>query len=172
MVHIQAAIQSILQQLSNGGTATFPGGTQIQVHRPDSDGRYFEDFFDRCDREMVTTFLLSGRAMLEARHGSKADTGASQDVVDDLVQYIRRELCDMLTHRLFRPFVEMNFGADFAERFTPRATMLKMSRPDFAVNATAVAALVSAGYIDPSQLPDIDREILGLPERAATFAST
>jgi len=166
MVHIQAAIQSILQQLSNGGTATFPGGTQIQVHRPDSNGQYFEDFFDRCDREMVTTFLLSGRAMLEARHGSKADTGASQDVVDDLVQYIRRELCDMLSHRLFRPFVEMNFGSDFAERFTPKATMLKMSRPDFAINATAVAALVSAGYIDPSQLPDIDREILGLPERA------
>lgn len=165
-VHIQAAIQSILQQLSNGGTATFPGGTKVEVHRPDSNGQYFEDFFDRCDREMVTTFLLSGRAMLEARHGSKADTGASQDVVDDLVQFVRREICDMLTHRLFRPFVEMNFGAAFAERYTPVATMLKMSRPDFAINATAVASLVTAGYIDPSQLPDIDREILGLPERA------
>ncbi len=165
-VHIQAAIQSILQQLSNGGTATFPGGTQIQVHRPDSDGKYFEDFFDRCDREMVTTFLLSGRAMLEARHGSKADTGASQDVVDDLIQFVRREICDMLTHRLFRPFVALNFGNDFAERYTPHATMLKMSRPDFAVNATAVASLVTAGYIDRSQLAEIDREILGLPERS------
>jgi len=166
-VHIQTAIQSILQQLSNGGTATFPGGTKVEVHRPDSDGQYFEEFFDRCDREMVTTFLLSGRAMLEARHGSKADTGASQDVVDDLVQFVRREICDMLTLRLFRPFVEMNFGVEFAEKYSPVATMLKMSRPDFAVNATAVAALVTAGYIDQSQLPDIDREILGLPERAA-----
>ncbi len=164
-VHIQAAIQSILQQLSNGGTATFPGGTKIEVHRPDSDGKYFEDFFDRCDREMVTTFLLSGRAMLEARHGSKADSGASQDVVDDLVQFVRQEICDLIEQRLFRPFVELNFGADFAQRYTPKATMLKMSRPDFAANATAVAALKTAGYLDPSQLPDIDREILGLPER-------
>ncbi len=167
-VHIQSAIQSILQQLSNGGTATFPGGTKLEVHRPDSNGSYFEDFFDRCDREMVTTFLLSGRAMLEARHGSKADSGASQDVVDDLVQFVRHELCEMITLRLFRPFVEMNFGVDFAERFTPKATMLKMSRPDFAANATAVAALKTAGYLDPSQLPDIDREILGLPERPLT----
>lgn len=164
-VHIQQAIQSILQQLSNGGTATFPGGTKIDVHRPDSDGSYFEDFFDRCDREMVTTFLLSGRSMLEARHGSKADSGASQDVIDDLVQFMRHELCEMVRLRLFRPFVEMNFGAMFADRFTPRATMLRMSRPDFAANATAVAALKTAGYLDPSQLVDIDREILGLPER-------
>jgi len=164
-VHIQTAIQSILQQLSNGGTATFPGGTKLEVHRPDSDGSYFEDFFDRCDREMVTTFLLSGRAMLEARHGSKADSGASQDVVDDLVQFVRHEICELITLRLFRPFVEMNFWTDFAQRFTPKATMLKMSRPDFAANATAVAALKTAGYLDPSQLPDIDREILGLPER-------
>lgn len=165
IVHIQAAIQSILQQLSNGGTATFPGGTKLEVHRPDSDGAYFEDFFDRCDREMVTTFLLSGRAMLEARHGSKADSGASQDVVDDLVQFVRHEICELLELRLFRPFVEMNFGVQLAERYTPKATMLKMSRPDFAANATAVAALKTAGYLDPSQLPDIDREILGLPER-------
>jgi len=164
-VHIQAAIQSILQQLSNGGTATFPGGTKLEVHRPDSDGSYFEDFFDRCDREMVTTFLLSGRAMLEARHGSKADSGASQDVIDDLVQFVRHEICELIQLRLFRPFVEINFGTDFAERYTPKATMLKMSRPDFAANATAVAALTTAGYLDPSQLPDSDREILGLPER-------
>jgi len=171
-VHIQAAIQSILQQLSNGGTATFPGGTKLEVHRPDSNGSYFEDFFDRCDREMVTTFLLSGRAMLEARHGSRADSAASQDVVDDLVQFVRHEICEMLTIGLFRPFVEMNFGADFAQRYTPRATMLKMSRPDFAANATAVAALKTAGYLDPSQLPDIDREILGLPERPAIAEAT
>jgi hypothetical protein len=165
MVHIQSAIQTILQQLSNGGTATFPGGTKLEVHRPDSNGSYFEDFFDRCDREMVTTFLLSGRAMLEARHGSRADSAASQDVVDDLVQFVRHEICDLLSRGLFRPFVEMNFGSDFAQRYTPRATMLKMSRPDFAANATAVAALKTAGYLDASQLPDIDREILGLPER-------
>ena len=164
-VHIQSAIQSILQQLSNGGTATFPGGTKLEVHRPDSNGSYFEDFFDRCDREMVTTFLLSGRAMLEARHGSKADSSASQDIVDDLVQFIRHEICELLTLRLFRPFIAMNFGEDFAHRYTPKATMLKMSRPDFAANATAVAALKTAGYLDPSQLADIDREILGLPER-------
>ena len=164
-VHIQTAIQSILQQLSNGGTATFPGGTKLEVHRPDSDGSYFEDFFDRCDREMVTTFLLSGRAMLEARHGSKADSGASQDVIDDLVQFVRHEICELLNLRLFRPFVEMNFGSEFAQRYTPKATMLKMSRPDFAANATAVAALKTAGYLDSSQLADIDREILGLPER-------
>jgi len=165
-VHIQTAIQSILQQLSSGGTATFPGGTKVEVHRPDADGQYFEDFFDRCDREMVTTFLLSGRAMLEARHGSRADSAASQDVIDDLVQFMRREICEMLTTRLFRPFVEINFGRSFADRYTPRATMLKTSRPDFAANATAVAALVSAGYVDRSQLSGIDREILGLPERA------
>jgi hypothetical protein len=171
-VHIQSAIQSILQQLSNGGTATFPGGTKLEVHRPDSNGTYFEDFFDRCDREMVTTFLLSGRAMLEARHGSKADSGASQDVVDDLVQFMRHEICELIGLRLFRPFVEMNFGADFAQRYTPKATMLKMSRPDFAANATAVAALKTAGYLDPSQLPDIDREILGLPERPSLQALT
>ncbi len=164
-VHIQTAIQSILQQLSNGGTATFPGGTKLEVHRPDSNGTYFEDFFDRCDREMVTTFLLSGRAMLEARHGSKADSAASQDVVDDLVQYVRHELCELLSLRLFRPFLELNFGSEFAQRYAPRASMLKMSRPDFAANATAVAALKTAGYLDPSQLADIDREILGLPER-------
>ena len=86
-------------------------------------------------------------------------------MIDDLVQFVRHEICELLNLRLFRPFVEMNFGSEFAQRYTPKATMLKMSRPDFAANATAVAALKTAGYLDSSQLADIDREILGLPER-------
>lgn len=163
-VHIQQAIQSILDQLAAGGTATFPGGTKIDVHRPESDGKYFEDFFDRCDREMVTTFLLSGRAMLEARHGSKADSESSQDVVDDLVQFVRRELCDLITYKLFLPFLRLN-TPDFDVKFLPRAIMQATSRPDFAAAATSVAALKTSGYLDNSQLQAIDREILGLPER-------
>ena len=54
------------------------------------------------------------------------------------------------------------------ERYTPLATMQKASRPDFAANATAVAALQTSGYIDTSQMPEIDSEILDLPERTTS----
>lgn len=163
MVHMQKAIQWSLSQLHNGGTATFPFGTLLKVDRPEGDGKYFESFFDRCDREMVTTFLLSSRAMLEARHGSKADTSESKDTVDDLVQYVRQALCEMI-EGLIRRFIVLNWGEARALKESPKCTMQITSKPDFAENATAVAQLVEAGYVAPSQKPAIDRDILGLQE--------
>jgi len=164
-VNIKQAMASAASQLRNGGFAVFPHGSEVTVHQPEANPQFFDVAMSRYDREMVLAFLLSSRTVLEARHSSKSDSMAAQDLLDELVIYVRQQLSDLLSAKLFRPLVEMSFGPEIAARYSPTAVLQRASRPDFAANATAVAALATAGYLDESQYAEVDQEILGLPQR-------
>jgi|GEM_PF-1946786 len=165
-VRLANAIATSLSQLRNGGFAVFPFGTLVTVHAPHADVQFFERAKAECDMEMVTTLVLTARSILEAKRSSKSDSDNAQDLLDELKQYVRRNICEVLTAKLFHPLLVMNFGKDFADNYTPIASMQRTSMPDFAANATGIAALMTSQYIDPSQLDGIDRDILGFPERA------
>jgi hypothetical protein len=47
--------------------------------------------------------------------------------------------------------------------------MQRASRPDFAANATAVAALVAAGFVQPDQYGEVSTEILGIDPSGNPF---
>ncbi len=170
-VHLATTILKSAKRVHqrNGGVGVFPAGTIIQPIAPAVNEKFFESAIDRCDREMATAFLLTSRAMLEARHGSKADSEGAQDILDELVMSMRTDICDALGD-IVRRMVDMSFGAYAAAKYTPECTMQKASRPNFAPVATAVAALYASGYIDPSQQPMIDEQLLGIDARVLQAA--
>ena len=156
-------------ELANGRIAVFSDGTNVAVHMPQGELRAFEATFERQDREMVTCFLLSSRALLEAQHGSKADSGASQDLVDELVDYCRGRFCELLTTRMLRWLVTGSYGEEFAEKYCPIASMQNSSEPDFPAVATAVAAMQTAQWPFTNEQRDyINTEKLGLPSGVET----
>ena len=161
------AIYNALRGLGSGRPGVFPNGTVIEVHQPPSANNYFDWFFDYCDKEIVTAFLLSSRSVLEAKHGSKADSGNSQDLLDELKMFVRSRICQQLTI-LGRRLLRMSFGDEVASKFAPKFSMQKASRPDFASNATAIGGLyqglTAAGKIlSPNQDAYFLQEVLGAP---------
>lgn len=161
------AIYNALRHLGSGKPGVFPFGTQIEVHQPPSANSYFDWFFDYADREIVTSFLLSSRSILEAKHGSKADVSNSQDLLDELKVFVRGRLC-MLLSTLGRRLLRMSFGEDVARKFAPKFSMQKVSRPDFAANCTAVGSFLQgtqrAGFdLAPNQVAYFLQEVLGAP---------
>jgi len=156
--------------MGNGRVTAFPFGTDLKFPGPPTgSASYFDTFMARKDREMLLAFLLGYTAVLEAKHSSKASSETGQDLLDELKMYVRERLCKILTLKVFRWLVECSYGKEIAERFTPEAQMQKASRPDFAANATAVAALIMAmqnneGWqLTAEQRQYLFVEILGMP---------
>ena len=158
-------MNAVATRRRNGGVATWPYGTTVQVNQPSADPRFFDSAFSRQDREMVTSFLLSARTVLEAEFGSKADAANAQDLLDELKKYVQRRLCQEIQAQLFYRLVELSFGREAADSSTPVAVMQKTRSSDFSHNASGVAALMKSGYLDPSQYPGIDSGLLGIPSR-------
>lgn len=149
--------------LRNGGVGVFPNGTKVEVITPRANPDFFAEAISQCDREMVTAVILSARTLLEAKHGSRADTGTSQDLLDEVRTYIRAILCEVIQDQLVRPHIELNRGKEFAAKYCPVVQMVGANKPDFAANGAAVAALVTAKAISPSQRNYFAVEKLGAP---------
>ena len=167
-ITLSQSIANTAKKQKNGGVGVYPFGSIVQVHQPNANPAFFDSSFARQDREMVAAFLLTARSILEAKHGSKADSDSAQDLVDELKMYVREQLCALMTV-LFRRLCAMSFGDDWAAKYSPVATMQKASRPDFAANATAVgqfiAGLTAAGIpLSASEIRYLKVEVLGMPE--------
>jgi len=151
-------------QMSNGRVGGFHVGTQLSVHFPTSSLDAFIAANDMLDREMVTSFLLTARTMIEARYGSRADSETAQDSLDELIAYARSRLCKLLTEKMFYWLVRCSYGVAVADEFCPVASMERASRPDFAANCSAVGSLRSAGWqLTNEQTDYLNTQVLGLP---------
>jgi len=150
-----------LVQWANGGAIALKYGATVQAHYPPSGQSPFDAFIDRRDKEIVLAIIKAIRATMEAQHGSRADSGTGENLLDSVVGYIRTKLCDSFG-RVLRRVVARNLGEDALE-FMPALAMSKVEKPDF---ATTVSALAQVGYtIHTSQFPGFDRAI-GAPQRA------
>lgn len=162
-ISVMLAVHKAMRRLTSGHHATFPAGTEVFVDRPDGDLKMFDSAFTRYDQEMVRGFLLSARSILEAMHGSKADSDNASDLLDELKMFVREALCSLL-NRLSRRLVFMSFGPDMV-RYAPIFKMQKASRPDFAANATGLAPLLTAiqAALTEEQWDYFMVEVLGAP---------
>jgi hypothetical protein len=142
-----------LSNLSNGGVAAFPYGSQITVHYPASTTA-FGDFADRRDREMTLAVAKQIRATLEAKHGSKADSSTAENQQDKVHNYLRNLLVEAIV-KFLRALIRRNLGELAATKYFPVVSMATVNNHDF---ATDIAALGSVGYtVDESQFEAIDR---------------
>lgn len=151
---------------TSGGALTHENGSTLAVHVPDGEGKAFEAKFDRCDREMCLAFVKSVRAILEAQHGSRADSETSLGLLKSLVNWLRSILCESFAN-VIKTIVLLKFGQESVDKYLPRLTMEEAEDADIPSLLTALASALAAGVITPEQMPHWDR-ILGQPIREVT----
>jgi phage gp29-like protein len=157
-------------KMQNGGVLAAAHGTLMQLLTSTSEGRAFERKLQQCDLQITLRIHGATRMTQEAKSGSKADSQTAQDVVGLRVKRAKRLLSVMLTELLYN-LVKWNKGKAVADKLAPRVTLNPTEQQDWADRATALAALVSSGYLDPSQYAKMDEE-LNLPPRAAPAVQT
>jgi hypothetical protein len=159
--------QSILTKFAvNGGAFSHEHGANITVHSSNGEGKAFQNQFDRSDREMALAFLKSTRAILEAQHGSKADSETSLDLLSSLVEWLRDSLCESIMH-VVKLMVLLRFGVEAVQNLLPTATLAELQKEDIPALLSALSQALAAGMVTPEQLPYWDQK-LGQPVRVVT----
>lgn len=168
IAHRTTAVMKQLEQLASGGVGAFEDGTVVDRFSPSHNGEAFDSHQGRCDREMVMALLVTARTLLESNRNSKADAGQAQDMGDAVKFYLREAFAASFNQQVIYPLVQMNFGDEVAETLLPQLTMVKVSKPDFAANASALAQIGFA--LEESQFASIDREYGFTPRTGKTDA--
>ncbi len=165
LVSPQQFMASQLVAFQNGSVLVVPAGAEVAPIQPQGDGAAFHAAVDLFNREIVQAILMQTRATMEAQHGSKADSQTGQDMFGLLVESGRQMLAGTLRDDCFRQLVALNYGQETADRFTPLVTF-GTEQQDRAAQWSAVASLMSSGYLGQSQLEELD-SMMGLPIRDA-----
>jgi hypothetical protein len=157
--------QKLLNELlkfRNGYALALPNGSTLNVLQTANAGDGFLKKIEHCERCIDRAILLASRTRMEAKHGSKADAEASQDVTSQAVRQAKGWVAEMVTRDLIYPLIRWNFGPDAAKRLCPYATLSPVEKKDWADVANAVAPMVASGFLKPSQFPALYSQ-LGLP---------
>jgi len=157
------AMNASLERLHNGSTAAYPANSRVQTEWPQGAGEIYWKAFQFHNHEMVYGILGSTRGVLEAEHGSKADSKTSQDVTGNIIRIGRRAIETALRNDVAHDLVRLNYGPDVADRLTPTLSLGEVEHHDVAALMDSISRLLTAGGIDkPSQLPAI-HAMLDLP---------
>ena len=159
------AMNRSLECLHNGRTAAYPANSRVQTDWPQGEGRVFLSAFSFLNHEMVYGILGTTRGSMEAEHGSKADSGTSQDKETNPIRLGREALETSFRSDVAHDFVRLNWGEAIADRLTPHISLGEVEHHDLVQMMRGIAQLLASGGIDLSQLPGI-HSMLGLPPAA------
>jgi hypothetical protein len=93
-----------------------------------------------------------------------AAASVHQDVLSTLIRQGKKAVERMIRNDILKPFIRYTFGEAMVA-LTPTVTLGNVEQQDFSSMATAIAALTTSQYLDPSQFPKLD-QLLNLPPRA------
>lgn len=155
--------KKLLEQLiawKNAYALVVPGGTEIDLMTPDSDGQAFQHAFDYFGRQIHEAILGTSQATKEAQHESRSSKSVGQDVMGLRVANARRKLGNAMKS-LSRLLVWVNFG-ESETAFAPNFSLSKLEQQDRFTAMTAYSDGYAKGFIKLEQLPALYDE-LGLP---------
>jgi len=144
----QHMARSIEDAWENGSVIVVPAEAEIEVHWPQGNGEPFIKGFGFIDRQIVYGLLGSTRDSMEAENGSKADSETSQDKTGNQIRTGRECLEKPFDRDVIRWLVELNWGAEIAERLSPSISLGDVEHQDVVKLMTAVSGLLKAGGID------------------------
>ncbi len=151
-----------LLDLQESSAMAIPNGWSVEMFEPRGRGEAQREAIDLFDRQIVLGVLGTVRAMMEAKHGSRADAGEAGNTTGRTFRWLKQRSARALMWQLFYPSVLANFGKPDADRFTPGAQHGSIEHEDF---GDLLRAASSAGYrFTGSQLASLDAW-LGLPVR-------
>lgn len=139
-------------------------GEQVVIDRPGTRiGEDFEGVLEYCDRRMLRALMIPP-LMLEGEKGGSYALGGKQFALMVLfLDYVRRELVEVLTEQLCRPLIGWNYG--------PQETYGTFALPqtqaeDMKTLAEGFRSLMESGWISPLIQADLDlvRERVGFPK--------
>ncbi len=143
----------------------FPAGADVKSIPITQAHTAFPEAFDTYDRQITRAILLAVREMMEAKHGSRADSGTAENIGKKVVAFFRSSFCEAFRRDVIIPLVRYNFG-DAAVAFAPRISLGDIDRIDWTTHAQAAAQL---GYqLHPTQFPALDEKLgVGVRDREA-----
>lgn len=157
-----------LVNFRNGSAIGIPNGAKVYPIDTGNDGNAFAEAMRIANNEIVKAILKQTLATLEGKNQSRAASESHQDVLGLVILYVKSLLAKTIERDIFSKLVEYNFGKR-AMKYVPK---LQLGYGDgFSVSPEAIAKLTEAGFIHPSQYPEIDR-MLGLPARVKNETAT
>lgn len=154
-------VQDALRAIKSRTGLALPNGSTAGVLTPGTEGGAYHAAFDRFGAEIFRAIVFSSRPILEAKHGSKADSDAGADLIAMAFRKGRVAPQRCLQDQVYRRWVALNWGPDVARRLTPLPTF---GSPE-GIAADILNAFGNAfqkGFIDEAQLPHL-WDMLGLP---------
>jgi hypothetical protein len=158
----EAMLQKIIG-FANGTAIVLPNESRLDFLESKGDGSAYVNAIDLLDRQMVRAILLSTRATMEAEHGSKADSGTSQDLLGSVISSVRRRIEVAVYRDCIIPLVRYNFGDEIAESMCPYMSLTKVASQDVSDIGNMIANLARGGLIQDDQVNGI-YQMIGLPE--------
>jgi len=147
-----------------GGTVTaLRGGSTVTLIESKGDGAAFREALELFKREIVLSILRVTRATMESQHGSKADAEVAQDVLGVFVRWIRTIVEALFQRDVVDWLVKLNFGEDWMP-LRPKCLLSSEAQEDLAALRESIGKLFAAGFIDESQVPELD-VAMKLPKR-------
>lgn len=156
------AMKGELVKFAQGAVLALGLASKVTVHEVTSNGESFKFAKDDANREIVQAILLQSRATTEAQHGSKADSETGQDVLGNMIRYMRKWFCATWTADVLYPIVEYRYGKAIADLHCPTLSLGEVEHQDI---MDLMRGLSLIGYsMQPSQFPWGDKT-LGAPVR-------
>lgn len=154
------ALLSVLMTIENSTAIAVPHGTTVETLQSEGEGQAFLGAMAYADRQIAIAILGNARTILEAEHGSKADSTSSHSVTESIVSLYRAILQDSLEETVFRTLVTANFGPDAP---IPRAVLSSSIVSDRVEMIKACVAAFQGGLLTINEIPAVCA-MLGLPQ--------
>lgn len=155
-----------LIQAKNGAAMAFPNGSKVEALNVGNGGNTFLEASRMFDEQISMAILLQTLASGEGIHQTRASSKVHKSLLAMLIRWVQQELGNALMNDVLRNLVDINFPGDTADTLTPFVQVGTVEVEDFAGTANAIVALWEKGYLDPTQVDEMDA-LLGLPRRPA-----
>ena len=152
-----------LQQMRNGAVAVLPGVKSLELIQSQGNGEAFNNAFQMFDQQINVAITGQSLSSTEGAHGAtSAGAGVHQDILSKRIMGNKRLLAAHVRRDWLKDWAILNYGN---KAIVPRVSFYGPEQQDIAAMQAALAALMTSGYLDPSQYAKLDEEY-GLPPRS------
>lgn len=157
----------MLQQFQSNSAIAIPHDANVNIVQAAGDVQSFLTVIAWADKAITRGILKQNLATQEGEHQARAASETHKDILSLYILCLKALISETFERDLFRPLIERHFPKH--AHLTPQYDLGLGS--GFPLTAQDIAALITVGFIDPSQYADLDKR-LDLPTREAGDAGS
>lgn len=153
-----------MKTAGRGGYIALGEGEEVEyMTPPPGGGEAYQRALDACDLRIVRAIQHTARRLLEAEHGSKADTGEASDVTQLITRGYKRIIGRIFTRQVSHWLVRLNLPPEYWP-YAPQISLEQSVQEDRTAELEAFSNAYARGFIVDEDLPALfDR--LGIEPR-------